>query len=159
MAWHRTGENNYCWQRWLAQSPCVKSKVDLLANLLFIRRIISTRNKEHQSFTLHAQAECINPEGCAMTYKSIATVLTHYPQVTPYGENAFVKDGPDNGLLPGGTEKLPESTQVTRFMGPTWVMSAPDGPHVGPMNIAIRECWLKGIGMYCIAIPQKLHKI
>ena len=24
-------------------------------------------------------------------------------------------------------------------MGPTWVLSAPDGPHVGPMNAAIRE--------------------
>ena len=23
-------------------------------------------------------------------------------------------------------------------MGPTWALSAPDGPHVGPMNIAIR---------------------
>ena len=22
-------------------------------------------------------------------------------------------------------------------MGPTWVLSAPDGPHVGPMNLAI----------------------
>ena len=27
-------------------------------------------------------------------------------------------------------------------MGPTWVLSAPGGPHVGPMNLAIRECWL-----------------
>ena len=30
-------------------------------------------------------------------------------------------------------------------MGPTWVLSAPDGPHVGPMNFAIREAtsdWL-----------------
>ena len=28
-------------------------------------------------------------------------------------------------------------------MGPTWVLSAPDGPHVGPMNLAIRgwPCW------------------
>ena len=25
-------------------------------------------------------------------------------------------------------------------MGPTWVLSAPDGPHVGPMNLAIRDC-------------------
>ena len=25
-------------------------------------------------------------------------------------------------------------------MGPNWVISAPDGPHVGPMNIAIRVC-------------------
>ena len=24
-------------------------------------------------------------------------------------------------------------------MGPTWILSAPDGPHVGPMNLAIRE--------------------
>ena len=23
-------------------------------------------------------------------------------------------------------------------MGPTWVLSAPDGPHVGPMNLAVR---------------------
>ena len=23
-------------------------------------------------------------------------------------------------------------------MGPTWVLSTPDGPHVGPMNFAIR---------------------
>ena len=26
-------------------------------------------------------------------------------------------------------------------MGPTWVLSAPDGPHVGPMNLAIGEWW------------------
>ena len=24
-------------------------------------------------------------------------------------------------------------------MGPIWVLSAPDGPHVGPMNLAIRD--------------------
>ena len=23
-------------------------------------------------------------------------------------------------------------------MGPTWVLSVPDGPHVGPMNLAVR---------------------
>ena len=28
-------------------------------------------------------------------------------------------------------------------MGPTWVLSAPDGPHVGPMNLAIREASVK----------------
>ena len=27
--------------------------------------------------------------------------------------------------------------QIAKFMGPTWVLSAPDGPHVGPMNLAI----------------------
>ena len=24
-------------------------------------------------------------------------------------------------------------------MGPTWVLSAPDGPHVGPMDLTIRD--------------------
>ena len=34
--------------------------------------------------------------------------------------------------------------QIARFMGqtwgPIWVLSAPNGPHVGPMNLAIRVC-------------------
>ena len=30
-------------------------------------------------------------------------------------------------------------SQIAKFMGPTWVLSAPDGPHVGPMNLAIRD--------------------
>ena len=29
-------------------------------------------------------------------------------------------------------------------MGPTWVLSAPDGPHVGPMNLAIRDLMVSG---------------
>ena len=29
--------------------------------------------------------------------------------------------------------------QIARFMGATWVLSAPDGPHVDPMNLAIRD--------------------
>ena len=33
-------------------------------------------------------------------------------------------------------------------MGPAWVMSAPDGPHVGPMNLAIRD-----------TPTQKFHKV
>ena len=33
---------------------------------------------------------------------------------------------------------FPDSKVHVANMGPTWVMSAPDGPHVGPMNLAIR---------------------
>ena len=32
----------------------------------------------------------------------------------------------------------PDSKAHGANMGPTWVLSAPDGPHVGPMNLAIR---------------------
>ena len=28
-------------------------------------------------------------------------------------------------------------------MGPTWVLSAPDGPHVGPMNLTIRKAFFQ----------------
>ena len=35
--------------------------------------------------------------------------------------------------------KIPDSKVHGANMGPTWVLSAPDGPHVGPMNLAIRD--------------------
>ena len=33
-------------------------------------------------------------------------------------------------------------------MGPTWVLSAPDGPHVGHMNFAIRDTMFT---KYCLS--------
>ena len=33
---------------------------------------------------------------------------------------------------------FPDNKVHRANMGPTWVLSAPDGPHVGPMNLAIR---------------------
>ena len=37
---------------------------------------------------------------------------------------------------------LPDSKVHGDNMGPTWVLSAPDGPHVGPQNLAIRAVLL-----------------
>ena len=34
--------------------------------------------------------------------------------------------------------KSPDSKVHGANMGPTWILSAPDGPHVGPVNLAIR---------------------
>ena len=34
---------------------------------------------------------------------------------------------------------IPDSKVNWANMGPTWVLSAPDGPHVGPMNLVIRD--------------------
>ena len=36
-------------------------------------------------------------------------------------------------------QKNPDSKVHGAVMGPTWVLSATDGTHVGPMNFAIRE--------------------
>ena len=35
-------------------------------------------------------------------------------------------------------------------MGPTWVLSAPDGPHAGPMNFAIRGIFVIVL-LFCVA--------
>ena len=37
----------------------------------------------------------------------------------------------------------PDSKVHGANMGPTWVLSSPDGPHVGPMNLAIRVVFLQ----------------
>ena len=39
-------------------------------------------------------------------------------------------------------KEIPDSKVHGANMGPTWVMSAPGGPHVGPMNLAIRDVCL-----------------
>ena len=36
---------------------------------------------------------------------------------------------------------LPDSKVHGAYMGPILVLTAPDGPHVGPMNIAIRAVY------------------
>ena len=43
----------------------------------------------------------------------------------------------DSQLYPDIT--IPDSKVHGTNMGPIWVLSAPDGPHVGPMNIAIKD--------------------
>ena len=43
-------------------------------------------------------------------------------------------------LMPASKpESNPDSEVHESSMGPTWVLSAPDGPHVGPINLAIGE--------------------
>ena len=43
-------------------------------------------------------------------------------------------------------------------MGPTWVLSAPDGPHVGPINLAIREDITGTFGKGNKSLMKKLTK-
>ena len=37
------------------------------------------------------------------------------------------------------SDGIPDSKVHGANMGPTWVLSAPDGSHVGPMNLAVRD--------------------
>ena len=45
-------------------------------------------------------------------------------------------------------------------MGPTWVLSAQDGPHVGPMNLAIRDVTMETkVTEYTLRIMHTVHAL
>ena len=49
--------------------------------------------------------------------------------------------------------KVPDNKVRVANMGPTWVLAAPGGPHVGPMNLAIRGNLWADI-LYCTTIQH-----
>ena len=57
-----------------------------------------------------------------------------------------------SGVVSRKYEDCPDSKVHGANMVPTWVLSAPDGPHVGPMNLAIRvgQCH----GCWCIVLTN-----
>ena len=46
-----------------------------------------------------------------------------------------------------GSNNNPDSTVHGAHMGPTWVLSAPDGLHIGPMNLAMTESTAQPLAM------------
>ena len=44
-------------------------------------------------------------------------------------------------------------------MGPTWVLSAPDGPHVGSVNFAVRECFVCAVDSALSTTAQLHHYV
>ena len=70
-------------------------------------------------------------------------------------------------LQPLRRHGFPDSKVHGANMGPTWVLSALDGPHVGPMNLAIRvgikapiePCWTwyQGSGFICMFISSFIN--
>ena len=52
---------------------------------------------------------------------------------------------------------FPDSKVHVAHMGPTWVLSAPDGPHVGPINLAIRLVCFSGVFPYVLVYSIDYH--
>ena len=50
-------------------------------------------------------------------------------------------------------QSVPDCKVHVANMGPTWVLSAPDGPHVGPMNLTIRDDYNP------LWIPDKMYVV
>ena len=66
--------------------------------------------------------------------KSVNTLTNRIPQEIPMWNE---------------TVSIPDSKVHGANMGPTWVLSAPDGPHVGPTNLAIKDIY----GICCTVHP------
>ena len=47
-------------------------------------------------------------------------------------------------------ESFPDSKVHGANIGPTWVLSAPDGPHVVPTNLAIRVSYVMTSPLLCV---------
>ena len=52
---------------------------------------------------------------------------------------------------------IPNNKNHGANMGPTWVLSAPDGPNVGPMNLAIRDITM--IYTCHLKVKEYIHEI
>ena len=48
---------------------------------------------------------------------------------------------------------IPDSKVHGANMGPTWALSAPDRPHAGPMNLAIRDVYINALNL-AIIVPR-----
>ena len=54
-------------------------------------------------------------------------------------------------IIPPGAKVIPDSKVHGANMGPTWVLLAPDGPHVDHMNLAIRDTiGISGVGEWVL---------
>ena len=47
---------------------------------------------------------------------------------------------------------VPDSKVHGTYMGPTWDQKDPGGPHVGPMNLALRDVATKNIRNFVIIL-------
>ena len=69
--------------------------------------------------------------------------MEYFPIIT-YGLFSYIQVSKDLSTSFDLWKKTtPDSKFLGANMGPTWVLSAPDGPHVGPMNLAIRDATSK----------------
>ena len=100
-----------------------------------------------QGFSRHSRRHTVPTKNHAHSshfvefYRLVMTYFTYYMlhgSLTGIGAIRFTRA---TEATPENTDKctIPDRKVHGANMGPTWVLSAPDGPHIGPMNLAIRD--------------------
>ena len=88
---------------------------------------------------------CASTEGNCMKQSSVYIYIYIYIcSISP--KNLYVKCYAGFGVW-WHLLDIPDSKVHGANIGPTWVLPTPDGPHVGPMNLAIRE-----VTAFCILL-------
>ena len=75
---------------------------------------------------------------CLVPHQLDNLVMDNDITISPVLHDTYYNDKVVHNRLSLTKANYPESKVHGTNMGPTWVLSAPDGPHVGPMNLAIR---------------------
>ena len=68
----------------------------------------------------------------------------------------LIKDGkivPSKQCVNSVIRHIPDSKVHEAYMGPTWDRQDPGGPHVGPMNLAIRDI---SVGIACFLEHEQI---
>ena len=81
---------------------------------------------------------------CLFIANLVATLVIFYQWYSSPSHHCYLYDYMSlykTTLTQSSQNKMDQESKVHGVnMGPIWVLSAPDGPHVGPMNLAIRGC-------------------
>ena len=98
----------------------------------------------HPSFSrVIALIFCILHDSCATGRAEFCMLFqwsyikSNFPSDLNYDKKNCSWNGPQHNKR-FQNQAYPDSKIHGTNMGPTWIMSAPDGPHLGPMNLAIR---------------------
>ena len=93
---------------------------------------------------------------CRYARRAVFTTR-HGQHVTAKSAPKCYNEGQRTRMVTNQRQHCPDSKVHGANMGPTWVLSAPDGPHVDPMNLAIRTGqWLVAVGKNAIITWVKI---
>ena len=106
---------------WISMSAIWKFfRQEILSSYFKSLQPITAMTNDHPNILIHLPLDCLFSSLCRM--KSKETSQLHIISF----------------LWRESTGDCPDSKVHGANMGPTWVLSAPAGPHVGPINLAIR---------------------
>ena len=109
------------------------------------------RHNERDGVSNRQRLDCSLNRLFRRRWKKHQRGIYRWPVYSPYKGPVTRKKFPFHGvIMPDDAASVhvarwsnsPDSKVHGADMGPTWVLSAPDGPQVGPMNLTIRDALL-----------------